>query len=319
MRKIARERVRIKPKAIADVFAYCDTLEFFSKRRPVQDLMRSLRAQLQRPVYFKPVIWRGTRWGYRLIINQPIQSVIPALDDWKNETGATITRFHCAYDFDNAPEVPREELIEWLRTNTHLRYRRSTDEAVDVEGTRYAVKRAGRLARPSRDIAAYNTRVGKLDGEIDKIHIELRLETSRAVKNAGIERPLDILTLDPRALFARYIKIADVSLAVRKITERSIEAIEPTNVIDVRVRVQSHMKRTGCDTLTGLKQHYPRLAERLTPLDALNISDRLHWVRPGVIDDVDQQSCGELSCLLPPARNRTRERIRVRVNRPSGP
>lgn len=300
MNKFARERVRIKPRIIAQGIPYPDTLEMFCKRRPELALMTALRAELQRPVFFKPVIWRDTRWGYRLVVNQPIPSVLPILDDWKQHTGATISRFHCAYDFDNALEVPREELIEWLRTNTHLRYRRSTDDSLDYEGTRYAVKSAGRKTRPSRDIAAYNTRVGKLDGEIDKIHVELRLETSRAVKNAGIERPLDILTLDPRALFARYIKAADVSLAVSKIAEQSIEAIEPTDLFDVRARVHAHMKRTGCDTLTGLKQHHPRLVERLTPSDALNISDQMHWVRPGVIDDVDGQSCGELSCLLPP-------------------
>jgi hypothetical protein len=66
--------------------------------------------------------------------------------------------------------VTREEIIELIETAFHLKHRRDTDEELEYRGTRYSVMVADRNTRPTKNTVFYHDRVGKLDGECEKIH-----------------------------------------------------------------------------------------------------------------------------------------------------
>lgn len=289
---------RINPtEIIADVSAYIDTFAMFSKRRPHKALMRGVRHAVQRPIWTEPCIRDGTIFGHVLIIPQPNAEALEYCDGWHDEFNASICRVDLALDFDARPGTSREQLIDFIENNLHMRYRRSTDNEIEIEGTRYAIRAADRKNRPSKNLCSYHDRIGKLDGECDKPHAEIRLMSSRAVKAAGVESPTDIITLNPRVLIAKSLIIADSAEYAQRAISKTISQHKPTPYIEnVEQRAWAIWHLAGFNNLTRFKQFYPRQAERLTALNVLNVPDRLQWVRAGLIEQADSVE-GELSCL----------------------
>jgi hypothetical protein len=289
--------------------------------------LRDLRG-VSRTVFSKPIRDKNdptVTWTHVLKLNQPSSiDTIELLQRFYREANhkVAVCRLHVALDFDPRPGVSRKELIELIETAFHLRYRRNADEPFEYLGTRYATKAKGRKSRLTKQTAFYHDRVGRLDGECDKIHFEIRLEKKRAVKAAGVEAPIDLLTLDPRSFVQEHLKIADHKPAMRRIVKKAIDATISHYAnphVDIAKRVQSLFKRMGTDTLTGFKRLFPIRAERLKPLDVMCISNQLHWV-PRMMSDQPRDEtgvnagkvkCGELSPLSPAARKRRRIRLRI--------
>lgn len=312
MRNVARERVRIKPTenedVLADVFLHIHTIELSSSQAIQTELLAVLRP-LCGYVDRKPMRDRldpSVIWSHRLFVNQPSPAAIAILDRYMREAKhkVAVCRLHIALDFDPRPGVTREQVIELIETAFHLRYRRDTDEYYDYLGTQYSVQVNRRKTRPARQTAFYCDRVG-YDGELDKIHYEIRLEKKRSVLSAGIEYPSDAFDTDPQQFVTKHVKIADHKPALKKIIDKAIKATKEAYAnphVDIERRVRSMFRRMGTDTLTGFKRLFPIRAERLKPMNVLNISNRLHWVN---------EECGELSPLSPAPGKQTRKRIKL--------
>jgi hypothetical protein len=301
-----------KPRIIfASTSGYCDTFEISSSRAIRSELLGMLRKQCG-SVFFKPIRDRidpTVIWRHHLIVNQPTREAVRILDRYMREANHSVSvcRVHIALDFDLAPGVTREEAIEFIRTSFHLRYRRDSDEEYEYCGTQYSIRVKFRKTRPAKQAAFYHDRVGRLDGECDKLHFEIRLEKTRAVKAAGIEYPADLFTLDLHQFVRQHLKIADHKPILRKITQRYVDNMirdTPNPHCDLAKRVPETLRRMGTDTLTGFKREFPRQFERLVqlPLKVLNIGNALEWVGGDV---------GELSPLSPTHRKRQRIRLRI--------
>lgn len=317
MQNVARERVWIKPRdkndVLADVIPYIDTIELSSSQAFRSCLLGSLRP-LAGCVFPTPVRDKNDPTVIRrhlLKINQPAPAAIEIINRYMREANhsVSICRLHIALDFDPRPGITREQVIELIDTAFHLRYRRDTDEYYDYFDSRYSVKVKGRKTRPAKQTARYCDRIGKLDGELDKIHFEIRLEKKRSVLAAGIEYPSDVFNIDPRLFIAKQLKIADHKPALKKIIDKAIKATKDAYAnphVDIEPRVQSMFRRMGTDTLTGFKRVFSVRAERLKPMNVLNISNRMHFVNE---ECGELEKCGELSPLSPASRKQTRERI----------
>jgi hypothetical protein len=301
-----------KPSAFfALTSAYCDTIEISSSQAFRSELLGLLRPHCG-SLFFKPIRDRidpTVIWLHHLKINQPNREAIRTLDRYLREADhrVSVCRVHVALDFDPMPGVTREEAIEFIQTSFHLRYRRDSDEEFEYCGTRYSIRVKGRKTRPAKQTAFYFDQTGRLDGECDKLHFEIRLEKTRAVKAAGIEYPADLFTLDPHQFVRQQLKIADHKPILRKITQRYIANMirdTPNPHCDLAKRVAEALRRMGTDTLTGFKREFPRQFERLAslPLETLNIGNELEWVGWNV---------GELSPLSPTYRKRHRIRLRI--------
>jgi hypothetical protein len=292
-----------KPMVLASICAYCDTLEMFTRQKPEPGVMVALHDATGRRVWYEKI----KDFGYRTIINQPTIEAIYVLQRWFDECrGASVCRTHIALDFDPRPGCA-DLVVDLVENNTHLRFRRDADQTYQSGETRYSIKTAGRHTRPSKQTAFYRTRMGKLDGECEKIHFEVRLEKKRAVKAAGIVRPINLLTLNPRQFVQQQLKIADHKPILEKITQRYVNNMirdTPNPHCDIAKRVAEAFRRMGTDTLTGFKREFPRQFERLAswPLETLNIGNALEWVGGNV---------GELSPLSPTPRKRQRIRLRI--------
>lgn len=302
MQTIAPCLERNKPPILADVETYIDTIEIFAPRRPTPELKNQLRRATGRRVWDK----RIGEFGWLLIVNQPTIDAIRVLDRDFTEK-QSVCRVHIALDYDPRPGVTREAVIELIETMTHLRFRRDTDEEFEYFETRYSVKAKGRKTRPSKNTAFYPTRIGKLDGEVNKIHFEIRLEKKRAVIAAGIERPINLLKMKPCEFVAKQLKIADHKPALRKIIKKAFRS----NPDIKECKIVALFNRMGVQTLTGFKRVFPINAERLKPLQVLNIGSELEWVRSESVN----MKCGELLPLLHASRTRPvrhRERLPIR-------
>jgi hypothetical protein len=287
-----------KPPIIADVFGYVDTIEIFSPRRPTIELKNRVRDATGRRVWDQCI----NHFGWMLKVNQPSIET-PAILDRDFTEKDSICRVHVALDFDPRPGVPREAVIELIQTMTHLRYRRDSDEQFEYFESLYAIKTKGRKTRVSKNTMFYPTRIGKLDGEFDKLHFEIRLEKKRAVIAAGIERPIDLLSLNPRLFVQKQLKIADHKPALHKIIKKAFRS----NPDIPQTRILSLFNRMGVQTLTGFKRLFPIRAERLRPLEVLNIGSELEWVRKQGVN----MKCAKLMALLHASRIRPpRHRVR---------
>ncbi len=313
MNKIARERVWIKPTetddVLADIIPYLDTFELSSSQAFRSCLLGSLRP-VTGSVWPTPIRDKNDPTVIRrhlLKVNQPTAAAIDIVNRYMREANHSVSvcRLHIALDFDPRPGVTREQVIELIETAFHLRYRRDTDEYYDYLGTQYSVQVNRRKTRPAKQTAFYRDRMGKLDGELDKIHYEIRLEKKRSVLAAGIEYPSDAFDIDPRLFVKKHVKIADHKPALKKIIDKAIKATKEAYAnphVDIERRVPSMFRRMGTDTLTGFKRLFPVRAERLKPMNVLNISNRLHWVN---------EECGGLSPLSPASGKQTRKRIKL--------
>jgi hypothetical protein len=191
----------------------------------------------------------------------------------------------------------------------HLRYRRSADDMHDENGTVYSIKTAGRKSRPYRNTTLYTTLPSKITGEQNAIHFEIRLERKRAVENAGIFTPADIMFIDPPSFVMKHLTAKDHREILEKIVQRSIRAIRPHPLIDTETRIRAIVRRHGLDHVAAFARAFPKQFERVKHRDYIGVENRLNWAS---VDVTCEQEVGELHCLLPPGRKRHRERLIIR-------
>jgi hypothetical protein len=320
---VAKSGEASKLRLFASTAGYCDTIEISSSRAFRSNFLGSLRphcGSLLRPKEIRDRYDPTVIWCHVLPINQPSREANHILDRYMRDADhhVAIYRVAIALDFDLAPGVAREEAIEFIRTSFHLRYRRDFDEEVEYQGSHYSIRTNQRQTPVAKQTIFYTDRAGKLDGECDKLHFEIRLEKTRAVKAAGIEYPSDLLKLDLHQFIRQHIKIADHTSILQKIVDRNVASMTrdtPSPYWDPAKRVPQTLRRMGADTLTGFKRLFPRQFKRLKviPVQVLNMAEELEWMGTSMAG-TGTRLHEEVANLYPlsPA-HRKRRRIRVRI------
>jgi hypothetical protein len=287
---------------IADADAYVDTLEVFFRYRP-KGLLSEMWAILSRPVWFESCKDRSNKvQGYRLIVQHPNIAALRVLDDYQQKHRGVLCRVDIAFDFSPRPHVEANALIEWINQHVLLRWRRPVN-MLDVEATLYWTRQSDRDRRSNRDIAFYSHRPSKMTGELDCIHLELRLQNASAIKREKIERSTDLIDLDPQALFRKHIRLVSYNPQERKqhvirntvkhdrLTYRS----KQTSAFTDRYRSSIHRyanarwERAQFDRVQKCKDVSPQYVARLAtlPMNTINVADCLSWRggnRGGLID-----------------------------------
>ena len=152
------------------------------------------------------------------------------------------------------------------------------------KGTLYSIdteiRKLNGMRRSSKIIVYYHDRPSKLDGELEKPRIEIRLETPASVKAAGIKRPIDLLDIKPDEIFAKSIMIRDHAERAIRATRR---ATTPTPFIDIERRVRALMRKTGSGSLSQYRRRYPRRFRKLRDrYELIELDKALHYVKKRV-------------------------------------
>lgn len=293
---------KLHAETIADADAYIDTLEMFFRYRP-KGLLKAMQSILSREIWFEPCKDpAGNVHGYRLIVQHPNIEAVRVLNDWQHKHRGVLCRLDVAYDLSPHPHVTRSALTQWINQHVLLRWRRRGD-MLDVETTLYWIQQKARKRRSSRDIAFYSDRPSKLTGELDCIHLELRLQNASAIKREGIERAIDLIDLDPQALFAKHIRLVSFDAQERKqnairqtvkadrLTRRSktTSAFTDRYRASIAKRVNDFWNRYGLDRVQNYKDFNPEYVSSLItlPANTINVADCLSWRggnRGGLID-----------------------------------
>lgn len=262
-----------RDRRLASGFAYIDTIEVFWPRRFAVSLKNALRAETRRRVWDEPLVISSVAIGWVLKLNQPTERAVRILEKmWEDRM--SICRLHVAYDLDRHRGVSVEEVETLMTVYAHMRYRKTADCVRNEKGTVYSIDTAYRRGRLSRTTVFYCDRPGKLDGELDKPHLEIRVLTGQAIKRLEITRPSDLFKIKPRELFAKCITMRDHAEPIIKEIKKTIK---PHPLINVEKRVRGLLKRSDHGTLTDFRKERPRQFERLREMDVLQINDRLMW------------------------------------------
>ncbi|MBR0986533.1 hypothetical protein [Bradyrhizobium liaoningense] len=258
---------------LATAFAFIDTIEVFWPRRFAVTLKNALRAETRRRVWDEPLVINGLVIGWILKLNQPTESAVRVLDDlWDDRM--SICRLHVAYDLDRHAGVSAKQIESVMTIHAHMRYRKTADSVRNERGTVYSIDTAYRRGRLSRTTVFYCDKPGKLDGELNKPHLEIRVLTGQAIKRLGIARPRGLLQIKPREFFSKCITMRDHAEPMIKEMKKTMK---PHPLINVDRRVRGLLNRSGHGTLTDFRKEHPRQFERLKEMDVLQINDRLMW------------------------------------------
>jgi hypothetical protein len=275
-------RVRLNPHRVTAIYPYIDTLELFFPAvfAASEAYKREVRTAV-RNCYHKG------RWsGQRVMIQLPNPDTIRWLDYVAEKYDGTVRRVDVALDMAARDCEALREIIE---TQAILRWQRCHLGMEEIGETLYWDFSEWPLRR---NLILYADRHNKLTGEFPCTHLELRLFTARVVKNSGILRPRDLLTLNPAKLFhrhvgwsnmgARYVKERMRAEALKDRLEHKGKELSPfmdQYRASLPKRVEHMLRVGGWDRAQKLK--YVGVMER--PVEKLMavpfpIPHRLSWV-----------------------------------------
>ncbi|MCA1457749.1 hypothetical protein I6F35_31970 [Bradyrhizobium sp. BRP22] len=294
-----------KPPKIALFAPYIDSIEVSTPHWLRPELMSCVRANCgsMKPdeVYDRLDPKRVRR--HLLKINQPSRLCIELLQRYKlHDPKLSVYRVHPAFDVITIYDaLAREDVAEVLTKLVHLRYRRGKDELHYEEGSLYSIRTRGRKSRPYRNTIFYDGKHSKITGELDAIHLEIRLERKRSVQAAGIEEPADLLKIKPIEIVAKQIVVKDIRNMLKKITLRGIKLTcadyPDVDRKHIERRIRAIYGRIGLDHASIFARRYPKQFERLKHWDCMDVEEGWNWASPDLQCD---DKVGELRCLLPP-------------------
>ncbi len=153
-----------------------------------------------------------------------------------------------------------------IRANVILNWRRP-QRMHDDRGTLYWTAQHIGETPPDRNLAEYHDLPSKLDGR-PVVHLELRFQTSDAVKAENLHLPSDLEKLNPRALFDKHLSVIDFYSAM----QRDIMSSDHSD------RVSGFYQRFYGKSAQQFRHQQPRLAKRLQPMNhRFSIPNRLTW------------------------------------------
>jgi hypothetical protein len=266
------------------VVSYVDTLELFAPSLP-----KGIRAQIAATgagkVLVEPCGKANATWGVRLIVHQATRRTLPVLQEIQTRFRATVCRLDVAFDFSDWDP-------EWFEHHAIMRYRRAGPMHDEENGT-YWVTQNIRQRRSERDVVVYGDQPGKMTGEIDIAHFEVRFQRTGAVRRMGVDQVKDILALDPRALLARNFKFvrfdpeafklpiirATVRDDIARYRGKAVTPFLDRYRANIPRRARSLLEHGLQDRAQRVKDIWPSYAAKLPeiPIDELNIPTALTW------------------------------------------
>jgi hypothetical protein len=187
------------------------------------------------------------RVGYLLAVNRPSRSMIGTLDDLHRRYRGTMSRFDVA--LDSQPPDPHQ-FRNQVASTCVLRWRRK-GRMLNYAGTVYWVNFEDR-PNPYRNLCLYrDDKPNRWTGQ-PGCHLELRFLRAKAVKDQGVRRPLDLLNINPKALFDKHAKWSDAGARhVQIMTRKAVRnGQNPKLVI-------APMRRFGSDRSQYVKDQFP--------------------------------------------------------------
>jgi hypothetical protein len=219
-----RETIAENPRLwVRDVSAYIDTVELFFRFKPGLKRLRAI--QSRKTVHREKCYGRdGNLYGWRLIVHQPTRQALLVLQEMQEGWRGKLRRVDLATDFITGSASECEQLKRWVINHSLLRWRRRQDQMHDEDGTVYWTQRVTRKRPAHRDLVVYADKPAKLTGELDCVHVELRLYDTYAVKRSGLSQVSQLPRLKPKALLRRHIKLAGVDRFTQKVTRKTVQA-----------------------------------------------------------------------------------------------
>ena len=186
---------------IAIIMPYLDSLGM-SYRRSKGLMAEVSKIVGQRKIRIDPIQRGGEVFGSRYTFHQPTPELLDALDKYDG----CIARFDIAFDIFPL-DMSVALMSSLIRANTFLRWRRP-QPMFEIGGTRYWGQHHRAKKPPDRNLAEYHDEPSKLDGR-PTVHLELRFQTSDAVKAEKLHLPSRLKSLNPRELFDKHVRIID--------------------------------------------------------------------------------------------------------------
>jgi hypothetical protein len=133
-----------------------------------------------------------------------------------------------------------------------------------------------------------------MTGELDCVHLELRLLNANAIRRAGCLSPSDLFHLDPQRVFERYVKLTNldpekVRRQVEQVVRRAVSddrkryrGVRTNDFIDryrasIPRRIRGLFHRLQIERAQTVKDFFPGLVARAEPIPVkvLNLPRRL--------------------------------------------
>ena len=202
MRRIRLNATQINPPTLA----YIDSVESYFP--PLSD--PQAYAALKRFGQLRPASKRRRpRCGYLLSVQQPDIRKVMRLEALLNKYRGVLHRLDVAIDIQAAnPEQMRELIL----TQLMLKWRPKRPMK-DIEQLTYWGPRKAR-----RNVVVYPTEFNRITGELNPVHLELRLKGAGVIRKEGIASAKDLLVINPRHFFQKHTTWSDFGARyVRKI------------------------------------------------------------------------------------------------------
>jgi len=191
-------RVRLKSEQITpQVLAFIDSVEAYFPAWLGQPAYQALR----RLGPLRPCRRNGQWSGQRVVVTRPTWRQLLRLELLLKTYRGVLSRLDIALDIQAAnPDQMRQLILSQLM----LKWRRK-GVMVSVGDTTYWARRQSR-----RNVVVYPAAYNRITGELNPIHLELRLRGADVIRKEGIRGPKDLLMLNPQALFAKHTKWSDL-------------------------------------------------------------------------------------------------------------
>jgi hypothetical protein len=268
--------------ALPEATAYLDTIELFFRSLPkdIGSRLKHLRASQgnNKPPYFN----KCKHSGWLLTVQHPTRVTLEALHEIQIEFGAILSRFDTAFDWPFSSVDEAMKLKKWFSEHALLRYRRN-GFMHDVEGTTYWEWQIGRTRdnreRSNRDLVLYATKPSKVTGDRFCCHFELRHYNADGVKRTTYETVKEVVELNPRLMFSKTIRLADLNVEAfkKKLLQKTVRKYRMSNKGRQKSKFQEKYQdnlpariKGAFDRLTqhrwqrikdvfGLPRHYPTI------------------------------------------------------------
>jgi hypothetical protein len=199
MERIRLNANQINPEVLAytEVIAYTDSVEAFFPAWLPPPAYQALR----RLGPLKPCRRNGLWSGQRLIVTRPSWRQLLRLEVLLKQYRGCLSRLDIAVDIQCANPPEMRQLI---LTQLVLKWRRK-GVMVEVKETTYWGPPTAR-----RNVVVYPDDYNRITGELNPIHLEIRLRGADVIRKAGIGGIKDLLMFNPRAWFAKHVKWSDL-------------------------------------------------------------------------------------------------------------
>jgi hypothetical protein len=201
-------RIRLNPYHVTAVYPYLDTLEMFfpaafahgeEYRREVRGAVRNCHDRY------------GGWSGQRFMVQRPNPDTVLWLDYLAQKFAGIVRRFDVAYDLQAEDcavlrrVIETQALLRWQPT-TNIICMHEVGNSLDANTLYWGWSNVRPLRR---NLILYSDRACKITGEFPNVHAELRFMGAAVVRQEGILRPRDLLTLNPCQLFHKHLKFSD--------------------------------------------------------------------------------------------------------------